>query len=177
MTAMLAIVVVSLLALFAVVLLAKGYGANAKLLDNPQKHMRAVDIEAFRNLIDPAEEDFLRRNLHLSEFRSIQRARLLAAVEYVAGAAHNAAILMRIAETARHSQDPETARMAETLVENALRLRRYAFQVKFRLYLGIIIPAAQIAPVGIAERYEQMTRQVIMLGCLRYPVGGVSAAL
>jgi hypothetical protein len=171
------VVLVAFFALLLIVVLAKGHASADKLLDNPSQHMRSVDIEAFRNLIDPEEEDFLRRNLAAAEFRTIQRERLLAAVEYVAGAAHNAALLLRLGEAARHSADPATAQAAEQLVDNALRLRLYSFQVLARLYVGMIIPGVRTSPVRIAERYEQMTRQVVMLGCLQYPTRGVSAAM
>jgi hypothetical protein len=177
MTITVILVVVSFVTLAWLFRLSKGHASAEKLLDNPSQHMRSVDIEAFRNLIDPEEEDFLRKNLTPSEFRTVQRERLLAAVEYVAGAAHNAAILVRLGEAARHSTDPATAQAAEKLVDNALRLRLYAFQVIARLYVGTIIPGVRISPVRIAERYEQMTRQVVMLGCLQYPTRGVSAAM
>jgi hypothetical protein len=177
MTITIILVVVSIVALALLFRLAKGHASADKLLDNPSQHMRPVDIEAFRNLIDHGEEDFLRRNLTPSEFRAVQRERLLAAAEYVAGAAHNAALLLRLGEAARHSPDPATAQAAEKLIDNALRLRLYAFQVIARLYVGTVIPGARISPVRIAERYEQMTRQVVMLGCLQYPTRGISAAM
>ncbi len=41
---------------------------------------RPVDVAAFRNLIDPAEEDFLRANLALEVFRRVQRQRTRAAI-------------------------------------------------------------------------------------------------
>jgi hypothetical protein len=43
--------------------LAKGPTPSASILENPTEHMRAVDVEAFRNLVDPDEEEFLRTNL------------------------------------------------------------------------------------------------------------------
>jgi hypothetical protein len=127
--------------------------------------------------MDPGEAEFLRANLSPSEFRKIQRERLQAAVEYVSGAAENAAILLHLADAGRRSSDPATAEAAEKLVENAIRLRLYAFQTIARLYLGMILPGARIAPVRVAESYEQMTRLVVLLGCLQYPTRGVSAAL
>jgi hypothetical protein len=177
MTITIILVVVSFLALALLFSIAKGHASADRLLDNPSQHMRSVDIEAFRNLIDREEEEFLRRNLTPGEFRTVQRERLLAAAEYVAGAAHNAALLLRLGEDARHSTDPATAQAAEKLIDNALRLRLYSFQVITRLYVGTIIPGVRISPVRIAERYEQMTRQVVMLGCLQYPTRGVSAAM
>jgi hypothetical protein len=135
-----------------------------------------VDIEAFRNLIDPTEEDFLRSRLPPAEFRKIQRERLRAAVEYVSCAAQNAAILLRLGEAARNSPDPATAEAAEKVVDHAIRLRLYAFQAIPRLYVGIIFPGWQASSLRVVETYEQVTRQVVRLG-LQYPVGGVSAAL
>jgi len=139
--------------------------------------MRAVDVEAFRNLVDPGEEEFLRANLAPAEFRKIQRERLRAAVEYISCAAQNAAILLRVADAGRRSPDPATAEAAEKLVGNAIRLRLYALHAIPRLYLGMILPGSRISPVRIAESYEQMTRLVVLLGCLQYPTRDVSAAL
>jgi hypothetical protein len=171
------LVVVALLALGFLIRLAKGHASSSEVLENPAGHIRAVDIAAFRNLIDPDEEEFLRANLAPAEFRGIQRERLRAAVEYVSCAAQNAAILLRLADAGRHSPDPATAEAAQKLVDNALLLRLYALHAIPRLYLGMIFPGSRISPVRIAERYEQMARLVVLLGCLQYPTRGVAAAL
>jgi hypothetical protein len=171
------LVFVALFALAGLLWLAKAHGSDSKALENPAEHIRAVDIEAFRNLVDPDEEEFLRTNLPPAEFRRIQRERLRAAVDYISCAAQNAAILLRVADAGRRSPDPVTAEAAEKLVNNAIRLRLYALHAIPRLYLGMIVPGARISPVRIAESYEQMTRLVILLGCQRYPTRGVSAAL
>jgi hypothetical protein len=171
------VVLVALLALSCLLWLAKSQASTTKALENPTEHIRAVDVEAFRNLIDPDEEEFLRTNLPPVEFRRIQRERLRAAVEYVSCAARNAAILVRVADAGRRSPDPATAEAAEKLVDNAVRLRLYALHAIPRLYLGMILPGSRISPARIAESYEQMTRQVVLLGCLQYPTRGVSAAL
>jgi hypothetical protein len=157
--------------------LTKGRALTAQALDNPAEHIHAVDVEAFRNLVDPDEEDFLRTNLAPAEFRRIQRERLRAAVEYVSCAAQNAAVLLRLADAGRRSSDAATAEAAQKLVDNAIRLRLYALHAIPRLYIGMVLPGARISPVRIAERYEQMTRQVVLLGCLQYPTRGISAAL
>ena len=171
------LVFVALLALSCLLWLAKAHASASKALENPTEHIRAVDVEAFRNLIDPDEEEFLRTNLPPADFRKIQRERLRAAVEYVSCAAQNAAILLRLADAGRRSSDPATAEAAERLVNNAIRLRLYALHAIPQLYLGMILPGARISPVRIAESYEQMTRLMVLLGCLQYPTRGVSAAL
>ena len=167
------------LALLFLIRLAKGRSSPTSSLDDLTGRLQPVDIEAFRNLIDPDEEVFLRANLSPAEFRAIHRERLRAAVDYISCAAQNAAILLRLGEAARRSEDATVAEAGEKLVDSAIRLRLYAFQAMGRLYLGIILPGARISPVGIAESYERMTRLVAVLGRLQYPSPGarVSAAL
>ena len=171
------VALIAFLVLLFSVGMARGRALSSNVLENPADHIRAVDIDAFRNLIDPEEEEFLRTNLTVSEFRVIQRERLRAAVEYVSGAAQNAAILLRLADAGRRSPDPATVEAAEKLVDNAIRLRLYAFYAIPKLYLGMILPGSRISPARIAESYEQMTRQVVLLGCLQYPTRGVAAVL
>lgn len=171
------VVLVALAALSCLLWLARAQGLASKALENPAEHIHAVDVEAFRNLIDPDEEEFLRTNLAPAEFRRIQRERLRAAVEYVSCAAQNAAILVKVADAGRRSPDPATAEAAEKLVDNAVRLRLYALHAIPRLYLGMILPGSRISPARIAESYEQMTRQVVLLGCLQYPTRGIQAVL
>jgi hypothetical protein len=166
-----------LLALFLVVLLAKGHLSTNDNLDELASRLRSVDVDAFRNLIDEREEQFLRERLPPGEFRRIQRTRKLAAVEYIWCAAQNAAVLIRLGEAARQNSDPVIAAAAEKLVESALRLRLYAFQAVPRLYLSALFPWGHVSPNFIADTYDSMTRQVVMLGCLQYPTRGMSSAL
>ena len=135
--------------------------------------IRAVDLEAFRNLIDPGEEDYLRANLPPADFRKIQRERLLAAIEYISCARDNAAVLLHLAEPARRSTEPGVAEAAAKLINDAISLRLYALVVIPKLYLGIVLPGRPAMPVLVADRYEQLTSQVARLG-LRFPVADVS---
>ena len=106
------LVLVAVLLPLGLIGLAKGRVVPSALLEDPGLHLRYVDVDAFRNLIDPAEEEYLRLRLSHSDFRKIHRERLRAAVDYVSGAAHNAALLVRLAEVARSSSDPATAAAA-----------------------------------------------------------------
>jgi hypothetical protein len=171
------VALIAFVVLLLSVRLARGRALSSSVLENPAEYIRAVDVDAFRNLVDPEEEEYLRTNLPGNEFRMIQRERLRAAVEYVNCAAENAAILLRLADAGRRSPDPATVEAAEKLVDNAIRLRLYACYAIPRLYLGMILPGSRISPARIAETYEQMTRQVVMLGCLQYPTRGVAAVL
>lgn len=170
------LVLVSALVLIFLVLLATGRALTARRIEDPAQQLQSVDIEAFRNLIDPNEEEFLRKELCPSDFRRIHRERMRAAVDYVYAAARNATTLLQIAEGARFSPDPRVSESAERLTETAIRLRLYALQALVLLYLNIALPSRQTSLVRIAERYEQMTRQLVMLG-LQHPTRGAAAAL
>jgi hypothetical protein len=166
-----------LLGLFLILYLAKGLGSTGGDPDELASRLRPIDVDAFRNLIDEREKEYLRAHLPLGEFRSIHRERMLAAVEYVWCATRNTSILMSLGEAAKRSPDPTVATAADKLIENALRLRLYAIQALPRMYVSMLFPSASRAPQFIAETYDTMTRQVVMLGCLQYPTRGMSSAL
>jgi hypothetical protein len=168
---------VGLLGLFLILYLATGLRAKGGNLDELTGQLRPIDVEAFRNLIDEREQEYLRTRLPPTEFRSIHRERMLAAVEYVRCASQNAAILTRLGEAARQNPDPAVGAAAEKLVNNALRLRLYAFQAVPRMYMSMLFPTTCLAPHFIAETYDTMTRQVVTLGCLQHPAQGMSGAL
>jgi hypothetical protein len=166
-----------LLTLFLILYLAKGLRSPGGNIDELASQLRPIDVDAFRNLIDENEEQFLRERLPPREFRGVHRERKLAAVQYIWCAAQNAAILIRLGEAARQNSDPAIAAAAEKLVGNALRLRLYAFQAIPRLYVTAVVPWAHASPNFVADTYDSMTRQVVMLGCLHYPTRGMSSAL
>jgi hypothetical protein len=145
------------LALFLVFRFAKGRSLSALSVANHKIQIRAVDVRAFRNLIDPAEEAYLRQNLTRAEFTAIHRERLRAAIIYIASASHNAAVLMRVGEAARRSPEPEVVLAGEKLVDSAIRLRLFAFQARAKLYVGILLPHVQVSALSMAESYERMT--------------------
>jgi hypothetical protein len=170
-------VVASVLALLLIFHLAKGHHATAGDLDQLASQLRSVDVNAFRNLVDEQEDEYLRQHLPPNEFRSIQRERKLAAIEYIRCAAKNAAILIRLAEAARENPDPAIAQAASKLFDNALQLRLYSFQIVPRLYLDVLFPGTTRLPADLADSYDTLARQVVMLGCLHYPTRGMSSAL
>jgi hypothetical protein len=168
---------VGLFGLFLILYLAVGLRPKGGNLDELVAQLRPIDVDAFRNLIDEREEEYLRSHLPMREFRGVHRERMMAAVEYVWCAARNTSILMSLGEAAKQSTDPAVVAAADRLLENALRLRLYAIQSLPRLYLSMIFPHASAAPHIIAETYDSMTRQAILLGCLRRPVREAAATV
>jgi hypothetical protein len=165
------ILVVLALGVPVVIRLTKGHATPPQI-----GQMRTVDLRAFQNLMDPEEEEYLRRNLCPNDFHRIQRERMRAAIEYIHCAAFNAAVLMRFAEVASRSGDPAAAQAAVKLIDNAIRLRSYAFRAIPKLYLAMAFPGRRVSPARVVESYEQMARQVVLLG-LQYPTGEIARTL
>jgi hypothetical protein len=169
MTLPLVFVMVSCVALLLIFYLFVAGRSTVKNLDELAARLQPLDVGAFHNLIDEREESFLRERLSSREFRSVHRERMLAAVDYAWGAARNAGILIRLAEAAKADPDPAVAAAAASLLENATHLRLYVFRTVPRLYLSMLLPYVDHAPRALAESYDMMTRQMVMLRCLRSP--------
>jgi hypothetical protein len=176
MTITLILVLLAVLTLLYLLRLAKGRGLAIRNVEDLAGGIRPVDIEAFRNLIDPTEQEFLRARLSHADFKRVQRDRLRAAIEYISGAAHNASVLIRMGEAARLSPDASVAEAGEKLVNSGIRLRLYSLQAIARLYLSIALPGVRISTVGLAESYERMTGLVFLLKRLESSSRRVSAA-
>lgn len=163
------IVVASVLALAAILWMVRSARETAVNVEELRAQLRPLDVDSFRNLTDTSERQYLRDRLPASEFRRIHRERVLAATDYAWCAATNAGILIRLAEAARNVSDPSLADTAITLQENAVRLRLQAFQAIPRLYLSMFVPDWDLAPDGLVERCDRLTRQATILGCLQAP--------
>jgi hypothetical protein len=149
---------------------------TAGWLKDPGKHLRPVDLAAFRNLIDPAEEEYLRDHLPPAEFRAIQKERQRAAVEYVKAVGGNANVLLRLGQAARMNASAEIAAEAESLVNAALQLRLTSLRALAVLHLRILFPGRQVSLHSVAERYQRLTGKVAVFS-LHYPQRNVKAAL
>lgn len=139
--------------------------------------IRSVDLKAFQNLVDPQEELFLRTRLSPADFRVVHRERMRAAIDYVSGAMHNAAVLVRMGEMARRNPDPSIAQAGERLVSDAIQLRLYSSQAIARLYVAILLPQVQVGVGRIPDSYQTVARQVALLSGLRFPTQGIASVL
>jgi len=131
--------------------------------------IRPVDIEAFRNLINPAEDDYLRRRLPPGQFRVVRRERLRAMAAYIHTTADNAAVLVRVGQAALAGGDPRVAEAAYQLVNDALLLRRNATVALVRIYLALAWPTSGFAAVRVVDRYERLSGAAMLLGRLQNP--------
>jgi len=131
--------------------------------------IRPIDVEAFRNLINPAEDDYLRRRLPPAQFRVVRRERLRAMAAYVHAAGRNAVVLVSVGEAALAGADPRVAGAARQLVNDALLLRRNTTLALARIYLALAWPNSGFAAVRVVESYEQLSGAAMLLGRLQNP--------
>jgi hypothetical protein len=160
---------VSLLGLVILLLAVRGRSTAVSDLEDLVGRTRPVDLEAFRNLIDPAEEEFLRAKLPPRDFRAVQRERLRAAVDYVQSASHNAAILLRLGEAAARSADPSVAAAGQQMIDRAIRLRLYALLSTVKLYIGVALPGARLSTGRLVESYQQLSGLASQLALMQHP--------
>jgi len=131
--------------------------------------IQPIDIEAFRNLVDPAEDEYLRRRLGAADFRRVRRERLFAMAAYVRVAARNAAVLVRVGQSALAASDPHTTEAARQLVDNALLLRRNATFALLRIYAALAWPTSGLAATPVLRGYERLSGSAMLLGRLQNP--------
>ena len=163
------LVIAAVLALSLILRVAVTQSLQAKRSANLAGTIRPIDIEAFRNLINPAEDDYLRCRLPPAQFRLVRRERLRAMATYIHVAARNAAMLMRVGEAALAAGDPRVAEAAHQLVNDALLLRRNTTVALARIYLALAWPNSGIAAVRVVDRYEQVSGSAMLLGRLQNP--------
>ena len=134
-------------------------------LENAVQAFRSLDIEAFRNLLDSAEEAFLRENLSPKKFREIKRQRAWAALIYAWEAGRAATALANIGQAAQRSSDPKIAASGVQVAESAFRLRLQTVRACPRLLTGILLPDLENRSLPpLADQYEQAADTLFRLG-------------
>lgn len=170
------IVVVAALSLVAILRLAVSQRLAARSTADLKCAIRPIDIEAFRNLVNPSEDNYLRRRLSPSQFRVVRRERLRAMAAYVQMVGQNAGVLVRIGEAALASGDARTLEAARQLVNDALLLRRNAMTALGHLYIALALPNSGFAAARVADRYERLSGTAMLLGRLQNPAVAVRIA-
>jgi hypothetical protein len=163
------LIFVALAILLLLLYLEGGHNSSVNRLEDLAGRTRPVDLDAFRNLVDPGEEDFLRANMLARQFRAVQRERMRAALEYVQSTAHNAAFLLRMGEAATRSADPRIAQAGKELIDSALRLRAYALLSSAKLYVRMVFPEARLSYGSLADNYESLSALASQLTLMQHP--------
>jgi len=126
---------------------------------------RSLDIVAFRNLVDSAEEGFLRDNLSPKKFREIKRQRAWAALIYVWEAGRAATALANIGQALKRHSDPRIAASGVLLSENAWRLRLQTIGASLHLLTEILLPDLESRSLPpLVDQYERAAETLFRLG-------------
>ena len=134
-------------------------------LENTVQLFRSLDIEAFRNLVDSAEEAFLRDNLPSGKFRAIKRQRAWAAFLYAREVGGAATALAKLGQAAQRSSDPEIAASGLQLAESAFRLRFQTLGACLHLLTEVVLPDLQSRSVPpLVDQYERTAQTLFRLG-------------
>jgi hypothetical protein len=172
----LAIILVLTAALALVFILGLSVSRTIQVSGADRQPIQPIDIEAFRNLVDPGETEYLRHRLPAADFRSVQRERLRATAAYIQVAGRNAAILALLGQAALAHRDAQTAEAARQLVDRAMLLRRNATLALMRIYLASFWPTADPAAIGLVRGYEQLNGCAMLLGRLQNPAAPIRIA-
>ena len=154
-------------------------GTVVRSLDEVTRLGEHIDLDAFRNLIDPSEEAYLRAHLPPREFRVIQKQRMLVAMRYVRSTARNAAMLLHFAQYARNASDPQIASAARALADSAVQLRVYSLIAMAIFGVRYLFPSLPLRSSSIVESYGRMCDHMAGLTRIQAPasVAQIEAAL
>lgn len=123
-----------------------------------ESRWQKVDTEAFLNLVDPAEERYLRRNLSAGEFAIIQRHRVRVMWEYLGRLSANSKLMMQAAQRVQHHGTAEQAQEATLLVGAASRMRMMIFAVDAYLVVRFLLPQTQDPVRALVGKYDELTQ-------------------
>jgi len=167
------LVAVAFIALGIVVYVAVRSRTRRVDLEGVVSAFRSLDIEAFRNLVDSAEEAFLRKNLSPRQFREIKRQRAWSALLYAWEAGRASTTLAKVGQAAQRSSDPKIAASGVQLAENAFQLRLQTVRVSLHLLTEILLPGLQSRSLPpFADQYERAAETLFSLGRFSSEVQG-----
>ena len=179
MIAFIVICAFALAALIGMWFTVRGTRADFSSLDDLPRLTQPVDLEAFLNLIDPAEESYLRAHLPAQDFVEIHRERLHPVLDYLGRCRHNAAVLLRLGEAAQASPDPAIAAAGADLVAAALNFRLYSMLLPLKIYPGLLFAGVSLSLAPFGRRYERVKSAFESLSRLQAPaqVSHLTAAI
>jgi hypothetical protein len=140
----------------------RGYTDKFESLDELSSRIEPINVEALRNLLDPAQDDYFVRHLNPRDLRWVRRHRNLVAIEYVRRIARNAAQVIRVAELATRSSSREIASAGSRIANSALRTRLLALKTLSMLWLGVVIPGRPLG-VPMLQQYANLDSEVYLL--------------
>jgi hypothetical protein len=152
-TGVLILVVVALLIAIGLRQAVRGFAADVIDPEQLLGRTRPVDLMAFRNLSNPDEDAYLAAHLPRTALWQVRRARYSAASEYVHLAAHNAAILIRLGQSAKNSSEVRIREAGTKLLTVAVQTRMLAGIAIVQLQIARVLPWWQPSIRSVTESY------------------------
>jgi len=156
MTFLLVLIIAAVLIVMGVRRAVRGFEAEVCDPEQLLGRTHAVDLLAFHNLIDPDEDEYLRSQLSWFSFLRVRHARYWAAVEYVQMAARNAAILIRLGQTAQQSKEVRISEAGKQLLTLAIETRILAGMAIIQLCLALVLPFWKPSLGSVTQAYTGM---------------------
>ena len=166
------VIFVSAVALVVVALgylLVRGRSHSPSSVSDLIGNTRPTDLEAFLNLVNPEEETYLRSMLSRAEFSRVQRARVAAALEYVACVRHNATVLLELGDAAQRFQQEHEVELGKEITRAALRLRMLTLAAHVKLLVCYLVPNFSPAISSVVGSYRSLTDKLGALCRLQTP--------
>jgi hypothetical protein len=125
-------------------------------------YLRGVDLDSLKDLLNLADEGYLRLNLPPAEFRKEQRHRIYLALEYYGRMAHNSRLVQLWSNTEMRksamTRNREVARASRELIDFCIEFRVHTLMTRIRLHAWLFrtkaLPFISIPFLAEARRIE-----------------------
>lgn len=169
-----------LLFLYAAIVSVRNRQSRPIAMDELISSLVPVDVEAFAQLISPAEQSS--QDLPRQQLLRIQRRRTELAICYLNRMTHNAALLQRLGYSQMQSPNPLISDLAQQMIDAGVHVRLYTFvglialraSRAFRITSLELLTAVKLAELqkmmsgSLIPAYEQLKDKTGNLTCLKF---------
>jgi hypothetical protein len=125
-------------------------------------YLREVELENLKDMLNLADEGYLRLNLSPTEFRKEQRHRIAVTLEYYGRMSHNSLLVQQWANAELRksalTRNREAARASRELNNLCIAFRVHSFMTRVRLHAWLfrikVLPFASIPVLAEARRID-----------------------
>ena len=118
------------------------------------EQLHQIDVPAFRNLLSPGDDEFLRTSLTSAHYRQLRRARLRAVQEYLVWIAQDCLVLIPMLQSPADT-DPSSVRERVALIKSASQIRLISSLLWVLLWGEYLFPGLKVQPLRFLRRYEE----------------------
>jgi hypothetical protein len=149
-------------------------GSQVQNLSELEQHTKPIDLRVLASLVNPAQEQFVKRRLTRLQFFRYKIMKFLAASSYVACISRNSAVLLSVGRVAAKSSSLDIAATGRELVAAAFRVRMYAMLARASLAIQILFPTPFKSLNSLMHNYSIIKQHVSRLSNLEVAFQNVS---